>query len=275
MPLVTVNDLYSQPPEEIRLRMEQAQKLSELYETHLAHGDDGPPRTGGIHASELSPCDRRVVYSLMNTERRSDITNDWKKRFLMGHAIHNMLQEQFYKMERRSGQTIEFRPEVEISPDKPEQFLAQKWNIHSHCDGVFTVREKSGGDVIFRCIIEIKSASPAEYEKLKGPKPEHIEQAHVYMACLDIPMVWFIYYNKGNQNYTGSDSNFFQTFNMDIWEGLEERFQKYHEYSSQGVLPPKTETMLCELCPWSWTCQPDYLSRRRPMHQNVPSGWKV
>ena len=267
MPLLTIKDLQSQNEDELAPFLQRAQSITDKYEEFIEQdGGDSHTRHPGIHASEISGCQRKVVYSLMATKRVEKSAPVWKKRFKVGHAIHKMLQDDFEKMARRSNFAITFEPEANVAPGL-DQVKAAEWQIYSHCDGIFTIRDGWNGPAVARVLLEIKTASPGEYEKLKEPKPEHIEQAHVYMACLDVPMIWFLYYNKGNQNYTPANNpSFFVRFNQKKWEELEGRFEAAHTHVHLKTLPDRQESVGCEFCAFSWTCQPKYLVRRPGGH---------
>lgn len=265
MPLLSIADLQGDPAEVLELTT-IATNLTHHYENFLANETrDGNSRSPGIHASEISGCARKVVYSVQNMARQDQSDGIWQRRFRIGHAIHEMFQKSFKRLAARDV-TIEFEEEVQIRPG-PDQFMAAKWDIYSHCDGVFVIKDQRTLEPLVRVVLEIKSASPAEFDKLNAPKAEHIEQAHVYMACLDAPFTWFLYYNKGNQNYTGADNpNFFVTFNHKTWEKLEERFEEFHVAAATNQLPDRKESIICEICPFSWTCTPKILMRQQGVH---------
>ncbi len=271
--LATIDDLLNGDPDEVARLLERAARISTLFEEHLEEDDGGEKeRHWGIHASELQ-CARKAVYSLTGTERRgAKIDKAWKRRFKIGHAVHDMFQADFEKLAAkwrlRPGWRVTFEPEVPISPELQE--VAAEWLIYSHCDGVFTVRDEQ--DIpLLRIALEMKSMSPGEYEKLREPKPEHLEQATVYMKCLDVPVTWFLYYNKGNQNYTPSHNpTFFVKFNPAVWEGIEKKIINVHKHNAAGKLPPRQEGVGCEFCAFSWTCQPAHMKKRSGVH--VPNG---
>ena len=278
MPLATIHDLLTGAPEELEVLVKKASSLYDVYENHLASDPgDAHTRLPGIHASEMSGCERRIVYSLIGMERRELSGAQWRRRFRIGHAIHEMFQRDFHRMARQMGLSavqdwhISFDHELPISPCL--QALAKEWSIFSHCDGVFTIRERWDGPVVLRVVLEIKTKSPAEYDKLMKrahPDPEHIEQAHLYMACLDVPMTWFLYYNKGNQNYTGTDSNFLIRFDPALWATLEARFRRAHNAAGDAValdgrlieenLPQREESVKCQFCAFAWACKPPSLN---------------
>lgn len=274
MPLASIADL-NRPLEEILPFIEQAKELSLMYDDFIVLEQDGHDRVPGIHASELYPCLRKPVYSLMGTPRKPNVSKFWKQRFKMGTAIHQFLQADFHQMARRS-QTgkamrvaaelaekmdcyVTFEDELKIAPEL--QPIAAHYQLQSHADGVFTFKKKDTYEVVLRVGLEIKSESPGEYEKLKEPKHEHVRQGHIYMACLDLPLMWFLYMNKGNQNNTNSTAPYLVTWQPRVWAELEDRFQTVHGFAARQELPDRTETIMCEFCPWAYTCQPSNMMR--------------
>lgn len=281
MRLTTISDLLSGPTDEVEGLVRKASSLCDVYENFLtASPGDTHARVPGIHASEISGCERRIVYSLIGMERRELSGQAWRRRFRIGHSIHEMFQRDFQNMARQMGLSevqdwhISFEPELTIAPQY--QAMAREWSIFSHCDGVFTVRERWDGPAVLRVALEIKTKSPNQYEllmKKAAPDPDHVEQAHVYMACLDTPLCWFLYYNKGNQNYTGTDSSFLIRFDPILWANLEARFRRAHDAAGATVtldgnfieenLPRREESVKCEFCAFSWTCKPARLNGTR------------
>lgn len=260
MPLTSIHDVHNADALEEAYVL--ADPISQRFEEYIeAQPEDGDTRPGGIHASEISGCQRRLVYSIMNTQRVGKSPYIWKRRFKMGHLIHDMLQTEFASFQMSAQYRVEFEKEVKVSPTL--QPVAAQWDINSSCDGIFRIWQKNPELLLLKLGIEIKSMNPDEFERLKAPKPDHIEQAHVYMAALDIPLMWFVYVNKANGNYTKSwDRKFVIPFNPQTWEKLEARFDIAHQNASLNILPEREESILCEFCAFSHTCQPTYLNRQ-------------
>jgi hypothetical protein len=243
--------------------LEMMGELSRQYDHFLIsspdHHTDRPP---GLHASEISPCALKAYFTITGMEKKIIRKHSkWRKRFEHGTAIHEILQRNFSNMASLSGGLLEFDPEVEISPKTSA--LAELYNIYSHCDGVFRFYKECGGtmSLVGKLALEIKSASPVDYEKTTKPKQEHVEQGHVYMACLDIPAIYYMYFNKGNENIKPSNGNFLVRFNNVLWDKLIRRFDSWYDLIDFGRKPERTETIVCEFCPYSWTCKPDYLQK--------------
>lgn len=283
MPLATIADLNG-PPAEVAARIKQATTLSAMYDEFIALEQEVPDdgkRAPGIHASELYPCLRKPVYSLSLVPPRRRVSKFWLQRFKVGHAVHAMVQNDFHRMAKRSqtraamrfaAQQAEeldldmfFQDEVPIHPSL--QPLAAHYQIHSSADGIFTFADRQHGEPMLRVGLEIKTESPDEYAKLKAPKPEHMRQAHLYMAVLDLPLMWFFYTNKGNQNNTESKAPYLVVWDPMIWQEVEGRMQIVHEHVRAGTMPERNAGIYCEFCPWSYTCAPPDLhatQRTRP-----------
>lgn len=268
MPLVTRADLLSS---DFLERLEDAQKLTSLYQNHLAKlEDNGPVREPGIHASEISKCYRQAVYTMKGEQKKEEAERDietkayWAKVLNHGTSIHEMLQQHFAKMAASADGTLLFEAELKLHPSI--QPLAKKWNIFSSCDGLFTFRNRDPKtwrkETTLRLGLEIKSASNASFCKLREPRPEHIEQVHVYMAVLDIPVFWLLYFNKDTQAYTPSSPPWLVTYDERLWAKLEQRFASWNEHIANGTLPAAMPGMHCDFCKYQWTCKPKRSSYR-------------
>jgi hypothetical protein len=276
MRLLTTADL-NQPTEVLQPLIERAQSLSRIYFDFVEKDPGGheykvqigreDKRSGGIHASELSGCFRKIVYSVNGTERkvnqggRARDTN-MLLRFRLGHAVHALLQNDFERMADKTNGYLTFTPEAKIHPDMSE--VAEELDIHSSTDGIFTFHERgqSGWEPILRVGLEIKTASDKSYSDLKKPYDENIDQTMLYMACLDVPLMWMLYYNKSNSNLTTPYDPWLLKFDQKRWDRLMMRSVKAHHLATIGQLPLKEEGMECRWCPFSWECQPDYIKNK-------------
>lgn len=241
-------------------------QLGRIFEDFLEnYPDDSHTRAAGIHASELCTCKRQVVYSLFNTEKKGAVPLPFRKRFNVGHAIHSMLQKDFDLMSRHSRGKLHFQEEVSVNDTE----IAKRLCITSSCDGVFTFYDDTASPIL-RVGLEIKSASPDDFDKLKKPKEKHVEQAHVYMACLDLPLMWFLYWNKGNQNMTPSVTPFLIRFNERLWGSLEQRAKECLEMADKEELPEREEGQHCRWCKYAWTCNPTTVTPQRQNRRPQP-----
>jgi len=120
------------------------------------------------------------------------------------------------------------------------------------------------GETYLRVGVEIKTKSGPEYEKLTAPEPDHLEQTMIYMAALDLPLMWLLYYNKSNCNYTSTAPPYLFKFDRSMWEGkLLPRFLMFNQKADTSDLPSPVEGFYCQWCPYTWTCNPASLNVQR------------
>lgn len=288
MPLNSTAELSGQ---DLTPYLEFVNTLSQMYFDYVASSQDdnysyvvehlgGKERASGIHASEISNCMKLLVYSLMNTKRHADPTTadvNMLMRFSIGTAVHAMVQNDWHRIAEKTagtltfagqgGYTLSFQDEVTISPALGG--LAAYWNLHSSCDGVFTLLDPHNQPVL-RIGLEIKTESDKQFEKLTQPRVYHKEQTTLYMAALDLPLMWTFYYNKSNSNITTSYPPYVFQFDEKRWKMLEQRFFEAYQYAAHQHLPQGTEGMPCSWCPYSYTCKPSILSGK-PTKRDTPS----
>jgi CRISPR/Cas system-associated exonuclease Cas4 (RecB family) len=281
MQLVTLQDL-ARPEEELAPLISQAQKLGELWLEFIKQDTEAhdytvgiggeKDRSAGIHASEMSKCMLRLVYSIMGTERKPDAQAtkaNMKLRFRTGSAIHSMIQSDFKRMAQwytknyqHLGWALTFDSELPVRANLQE--IAKAWDLSSSCDGAFTfwVQEGVTWRPYIRVGLEIKTSSDRQFEDRKKPEADHLEQTCLYQATLDLPLMWLLYYNKSNSNFTTPFSPWLFKFDKTLWEReLEVRFAKAHHHAETKQMPDRTEGMHCGWCPFAYVCQPKVLTK--------------
>ncbi len=287
MTLLTIDDLNRHTPESMRDLVLHAQSLSKLWQQWKAQHDGKMvvpveffgerERKPGVHASELSGCLRKLVYALQATQRivladEKDV--NMQRRFDQGTLVHAIIQHEFKLMcewlnNAHGRLVVTFEDEVRIYPELGG--YAAQYHIHSSMDGLFTFwyqEQQPDGTVVdkpyLRVGLEIKTASDKEYAKLKEPKEEHMEQTCLYMATLNLPLMWTLYYNKSSSFFTQSDAPWLFKYNRALWEHkLEPRIIEAYKMAQADNLPKREEGMPCGWCPFGWKCQPIYLQRGR------------
>lgn len=227
----------------------------------------------------MSKCALKVYYSITNTERRvtpGAVDANMKFRMRLGTAIHAMLQKDFERMaawytknHAHLGMAMSFEAELGVKPHLQE--VAAAWDLSSSCDGAFTFWRWDGQQwaAYLRVGLEIKSSSDSQFIGRKKPEPDHMEQTCLYQACLDLPLMWVLYYNKNNSNFTTPYAPWLFKFDRHKWErDLEMRFAKAHHHAETGQAPEKTEGMHCQWCAFGWVCKPKILNR--PAYNATP-----
>lgn len=291
--LLSIADL-AQPMETRGPLIDRAMKLSEIYDRWKSFEEGGysytvdihgaKARAPGIHASEIG-CERRIVYSLRDEPRQPSHAENardlmMRRKFSIGHAFHAMMQKEFERvcawMNAAAGEVVlTFEAEVKIHPSLGA--VAEKWGMHSSCDGRFIWWWQ--GQPYLQVGVEFKTKSGPEYEKLTKPEEDHFEQTCFYQAALDIPLMWTFYYNKSNSNYTKSEPPWFFQFDHTLWSKLESRFGSAVRHAQSGTLPDRNEGFHCTWCPWAHTCGPaiartfqqqNYMTKNAGAFRKVP-----
>lgn len=223
--------------EKIATALEACRKaLADDLDASLNDVPDKGRTVGCIHPSQVWGCLRKNLY-ILNGEL-PDSGSEARMRQLLdtGTAVHRQYQDYYANLYKDR-----FEAEVPIG-DTP---LAKRWNIVGHADGVIKL-----DDVHF--LLEIKTIRTDGFRALKAPEEKHIQQAMIYAACLDLPIVSFLYYNK-NDSYK---KVYPVTFRPDAWSEAQTRIATIHAAKRSGELPPKTrDAGECRLCGYRKRCK--------------------
>lgn len=108
-------------------------------------------------------CNRQTIYQVRGTQPTEPVDLESKRRFYVGHRLHEVVQRAI----ESSGGVVEFYPEFEI--DDPET------NIAGHGDGLIIEDDEDASAIV----LEIKSVNPFSV-KYGLPKEEHVKQVTTY-----------------------------------------------------------------------------------------------
>lgn len=114
-----------------------------------------------LHPSSMFGCLRQVVYIHRGFQSSEELDNQSKRRFYIGHRIHEVVQ----RAVESSKDILEFYPEFLI--DVPE------YDVYGHGD--ILIKLKSGKWIV----IELKSIRKSSM-RFGMPKEHHVDQATVY-----------------------------------------------------------------------------------------------
>jgi len=233
-----------------------------------------------IHASQIHKCLKNLWYGCTDyvAQRKAIVAPELRLIFDHGHMLHHMLQS--YGKKGAWCDPQYYHAEVPIVPDAGEarerkaHILpdAIKYRIRSNPDAIiwkYIVHDIRGlGDVCIRLMHEYKSISPgfanAEgkllggYAGLTGPKKEHKQQGMIYLKCFDIPLIVYIYYNKGNDQI----ADFPVPFDHLTWNMVRGKIDKVLDYAEKQEMPPWEETSAildsseCKTCDYVDICNP-------------------
>lgn len=233
-----------------------------------------------IHASQIHRCIKNIWFSCTPYvfERKSNVDSKGRMIFDHGHMLHHMLQG--YGKKGAWGDPKFYQDEVKIYPSYSEAKEngahelpeAVKYHVRSSVDAIlwrYIVPDIRGiGDVSVRLIHEYKSISPGKptkdgglyggYASLKGPKPEHKQQASIYMQCFNVPITVFLYYDKGGDQI----AEFPVPYDQLTWNIVRGKIKKVLDYVERNEMPPweVTDAVLnpieCTRCEYFDICKP-------------------
>lgn len=260
MPITNISDLDHAPD-----ATSIVARTLDIHQDFHIHLEKKAPdhRSDGVHASEICTCERQVGYTLTQTLRKPTPSSDMMKRFGVGHAVHGWIQKELHDMSAVSLKQQEhprFMFESEVRTDDTP--LGKQLLISSSCDGIITV-VNNYDEPIYRIGLEIKTEAPDSFAKLNSPREKHITQAHVYMACFDLPMMWFLYFNKGNQNITPCRPPWLLAYRPAEWTRIESRIHSVFNTLEAGDFPEREEGYHCSWCPFAYVCEPKTEQRNK------------
>jgi CRISPR/Cas system-associated exonuclease Cas4 (RecB family) len=249
MKMTTIGDLEEFPG----LAVDMQWSVANFYSTFFENPPQGATRDAGIHASEIAQCLRQSYYSLTGAKKHRVPNPDMDRRFEIGHALHEMVQRQFRYLANMSPRTARVSFEAEVRTNNTP--YGKEKQITSSCDGIFSTFAEDSAP-IYRIVLEIKTIASAAWKGLKAPDPKHVDQAHVYMKCFDIPFTYFMYLDKESGKVTPSAHPFMVPFDKERWTIIEQRIQSVLDHRDLELLPEPTHGFHCNWCPYEHDCRP-------------------
>jgi hypothetical protein len=206
------------------------------------------PRKPGIHPSGLGgSCNLKIFFEMQGLPQVSQHEARSQLIFDVGTYVHKMLQN--YGRAGCWGPI--YRAEVNVG----EAELAKQLHIEGHCDGenILVIDDIPGGGPIYEVglVHEYKTINNNGFDGLKGrPMPKHKQQANVYSACLNRPVVVFLYLNKDNCN----TADFPVPFNAEQWGGMTQRANYLTQCEAAGTTPTADVGYHCKQCGYVLGC---------------------
>lgn len=202
-------------------------------------------------------CARLLYYRYIEQEPRDKIPPRLRRIFDTGKGIHEQLQGYLHIIaDHLEAET--FVDEAECNPENSE--VANSYDIESTTDGVWTI---SVPDLALRYGLEIKSMKDELFRKLNGAEIYHVVQCHVYMACLDLPFMVVLYYNKNDS----SMAEFVVSFNDEIWNAITEKINYVRRCAVDEEEPEREVGFHCRTCRYAYVCNPP-----KPEKRNIQMG---
>lgn len=212
------------------------------------------PRKAGIHPSSMgSPCLLRIYYEAIGVTQQVQHEARQLLIFDIGTAAHDMFQ----KFGAQGAWGERYSPEVDIGGTP----IAKELMIEGHADAdnILVVEEIAGAPIFEVGIVhEYKTINNNGYNELKGrPKAQHKQQATVYSACLDRPIVVYLYINKDNSNIV----DFPVPFDPNLWHSMALKAMAVKEAVNTQTPPPGEVGYHCKQCSYIYQC-PAYASAK-------------
>jgi len=228
--------------------------------THVFHASE-IGRTTGRSPSGKYPmgCARALYYSYINAPAEGSWTPRNRRILDTGTAIHSQLQMYLAEVAKKRKKTESFEKEALISPETNP--VADVLDLSGHTDGIYNITLPH---LQVRFGIEIKSINDAGFKATKSVHPEHAVQGTIYQACLDLPVMLFLYYSKNDSNM----AEFLQVFDPNIWEEIKTKINWVRECVYKGVSPQQEIGFGCKTCKYKAICKPPQRTRR-PMAVNA------
>lgn len=214
------------------------------------------PRKAGIHPSSMSSsCLLKIYYEAIGVQKQ--VTNEARELLIfdLGTAAHDMFQS--FGMKGAWGPN--YAPEVSIGSSP----IAQELGIEGHADAdtIITIEEIAGAPIFEVGVVhEYKTINDKGFESLKNkPKPQHKQQATVYAACLDRPVVAYLYLNKNNSNI----EDFPIVFEPALWETMRQKAVQVRYHMGIGEPPPADVGYHCNQCGYVYSCPAYKLAKNK------------
>lgn len=216
------------------------------------------PRYPGVHPSQLiSPCLLKAYNDVLGIEGDQRNKARLQLIFDLGHAVHHMFQS--YGLDGAWGSN--YVAEAPISGDFQE--LAEEYMIEGSADAenIMSIDIPESPYIYEVGLVhEYKTINSDGFTKLTRPKPEHQQQATIYSACLNRPVVVYLYFSKNDQNL----ADFPVEFKPEVWRQVSSKAKLVVDFYRAGT-PPKGEVGYhCQDCKYALICDDYKNAPKRP-----------
>jgi CRISPR/Cas system-associated exonuclease Cas4 (RecB family) len=206
------------------------------------------PRHAGIHPSQVvHACMLRVYWQILGKEERARFNANTLITFDIGHAVHDMVQG--YGKAGAWGPS--YQPEVKITNGSHP--LATELFIEGSADAenILVIDDIPNAPIYEVGLVhEYKTIKSVNFAKLTRPKPEHKQQATIYSAVLDRPIVAYLYLCKDDSTM----SDFPVEFDPTLWGQMKGKIDTIIRHYDAGTSPPSSTGYHCTECPFYYDC---------------------
>jgi hypothetical protein len=242
--------------------------VREMLDEYIESVTDERLPDGKYHPSSMFGCDRKAIYEVRGTDPTEFTDARAKRRFYIGHRLHESIQR---TLESHPGVTV-FLPEFEV--DVP------LYNVFGHGDGLILYEGEWW-------MLEVKSIKRAGV-RMGLPKDMHVSQAMVYwwavknhgykaVSTSELPGVTFdeaaIAYPPLGDKLKGILMVYVEKEDLDIYEYVLESDPEWDQMVEDKIasldmwkddpksLPPRLplekggkKNWLCNYCPFATKC---------------------
>ncbi|MGG2024166.1 hypothetical protein AB1282_00450 [Gottfriedia sp. S16(2024)] len=215
--------------------------------------------------SSSGSSDRELYVKALKMPRDEDEVKPWQRRYTArGTAVGDWLQREILLAERHyekfTGEKVPFKMarNGEGNPFfedfvKTQRFFehnGQRFSLFGTSDGLLEYLDEATGE-IKRVGIEIKSKqtsySETGFQRMKGPKDDHVKQVTCYGLMYDIDAYLIVYVNCSVKAWFMTDAEHekspdFRVFGVDITDemkaGVLDKFANVTRCVAEGVKPP-------------------------------------
>lgn len=198
-------------------------------------------------------CGRQLWYRYIGEEAHDKTPPRMRRIFDTGTKVHEQLQGYLSIIAKRTNGAEVFVKEAGFN--EKNSSVASSYDIESTTDGIWTIDVP---DLNLRFGLEIKSMKDDLFKKLNGPESYHVVQCHVYMACLDIPIMVVLYYNKNDS----SMAEFAVVFNDEIWKAIADKINYVRKCAVDEEEPEREVGFHCKTCRYEHVCKPPKPEKR-------------
>jgi len=217
------------------------------------------PRYPGIHPSQIGgACLLKIYNEIIGKPGHEKFDFRLQLIFDLGHAVHHMFQG--YGLAGAWGP--HYVPETPVNGD--HSALAEELMVEgsADADNIVIITDIPGYDRIEVGVVhEYKSCNSNVFKKLTSPKPEHKQQALLYSAALNRPVVVFLYFNKDDSNIV----EFPVQFDPAAWSKLEQKTRVLKDSYLRQVPPEGEAGFHCQYCGYAYDC--DVYRRNQPVRR--------
>jgi CRISPR/Cas system-associated exonuclease Cas4 (RecB family) len=209
------------------------------------------PRYDGIHPSQLAhACMLKVYNEMVGIDQQEKIEPRLQLIFDLGHAVHHMFQT--YGLNGAWGK--QYSPEVTISEEHQELAATLMLEGHADAENVLVIDDIPNSPYIYEVglVHEYKTIKTENFNKLTRPKPEHKQQAMIYSAALNRPVVVYLYMSKNDSNL----ADFPVEFDFNLWQQLEGKARLLVDHYKKASPPPAEVGFHCQECGFAYQCEP-------------------